>query len=77
MKTYHVSLGAVGLVKDFVSAIAPFPLDLDLVSGRFVVDAKSIMGIFSLDLTQPLELRVHGDGGPELEAALAPYLTAG
>ena len=42
--------------------ISKFDCDFDLVSGRYVIDAKSIMGIFSLDLSKPIDLNIHADG---------------
>ena len=50
MKTVQISLNSIGKVKSFVNAISLFEYDFDLISGRYVIDAKSIMGIFSLDL---------------------------
>ena len=59
MYNYRVSLNSVEKVKDFVAVTSRLPMEMELASGRYVVDAKSIMGIFSLDLTQPMELRAH------------------
>ena len=56
MKSVQISLNSIGKVKSFVNAITQFDFDFDLISGRYVIDAKSIMGIFSLDLTKPLSL---------------------
>ena len=61
MKTVQISLNSIDRVKAFVNDITKFDCDFDLVSGRYVIDAKSIMGIFSLDLSQPLTLNVHAD----------------
>ena len=69
MNTIQISLNSIDKVKSFVSAISKFDNDFDLVSGRYVIDAKSIMGIFSLDLSKPIDLSIHADG-PELEAVL-------
>lgn len=57
MTEYHISLPDVESVKCFVNAVKRFDCDIDIVSDRYVVDAKSIMGIFSLDLSKPLLLR--------------------
>ena len=58
MKTVTIRLTMMtDNVKNFVRLVNRYPYDMDLRSGRYVVDAKSIMGIFSLDLTQPMELR--------------------
>ena len=59
MKTFNIMLKTINDVKDFVNAIAKYDFDVDLISGRYVVDAKSIMGIFSLDLSKPIKVKVH------------------
>ncbi len=61
MKTIDISLNSIDKVKSFVNDITKFDCDFDLVSGRYVIDAKSIMGIFSLDLSKPITLNVHAD----------------
>ncbi len=53
-----ILLDSVEKVKKFVNLAAAFPCDMDLKSGRYTVDAKSIMGIFSLDLSKPLKLEI-------------------
>ena len=76
MKTVKISLNSIDMVKSFVNDISKFDFDFDLVSGRYVIDAKSIMGIFSLDLSKPIELNIHSEG-EALEAVmkvLQPYL---
>ena len=60
MKTAKISLNSIDKVKAFVNEISKFDCDFDLVSGRYVIDAKSIMGIFSLDLS--IDLNIHADG---------------
>lgn len=62
MKTVQISLNSIDKVKSFVNEITKFDYDFDLVSGRYVIDAKSIMGIFSLDLSKPIDLNIHADG---------------
>lgn len=62
MKTIKISLNSIDKVKAFVNEISKFNCDFDLVSGRYVIDAKSIMGIFSLDLSKPIDLNIHADG---------------
>ena len=75
MKTVRISLNSIDKVKSFVNDLAKFDVDFDLVSGRYVIDAKSIMGIFSLDLSKPIELNIHAnDGAEEVLATLQPYL---
>lgn len=75
MKTVQISLNSIEKVKSFVNDISKFDNDFDLVSGRYVIDAKSIMGIFSLDLSKSIDLNVHaGDNIDEILAILAPYI---
>ena len=61
MKSVDISLNSIEKVKTFVNDINRFDYDFDLVSGRYVIDAKSIMGIFSLDLSKPITLNSHAD----------------
>lgn len=70
MKTVQISLNSIDKVKSFVNDITKFDYDFDLVSGRYVIDAKSIMGIFSLDLSKPINLNIHAEGAA-LDAILA------
>ena len=75
MKTIKVSLNSIDKVKQFVNDINRYSYDFDLVSGRYVIDAKSIMGIFSLDLSRPITLNIHNED--EIETildVLKPYL---
>ena len=76
MKTVEISLNSIEKVKTFVNLINRFDYDSDLVSGRYVIDAKSIMGIFSLDLSKPITLNIHAEGADADAIAneLAPYL---
>lgn len=74
MKTYKIQLASVSDVKTFVEAVASFDCDIDLISGRYIVDAKSIMGIFSLELSKPITVNVHGDCDAEFEKVAAPFL---
>ena len=76
MKSYEIFLKTIIDVKNFVNAINDFDFDVDLVSGRYVVDAKSIMGIFSLDLSRPITLRVFSDDLERFEAAIKDFLLA-
>ena len=59
MKSMNILLGTINDVKEFVSIVTMYDFDVDLVSGRYAVDAKSIMGIFSLDLSRPIQLNAH------------------
>lgn len=76
MQTVQISLNSIEKVKNFVNTIARFDCDFDLVSGRYVIDAKSIMGIFSLDLSRPIDLNIHcdNDSADPILQALQPYL---
>ena len=75
MKTVRVCLDSLDKVKGFVNDISRFNTDFDLISGRYVIDAKSIMGIFSLDLSKPIELTIHeSDEIDEILKALQPYV---
>ncbi len=76
MKTVKVSLNSIDKVKTFVNDINRFNFDFDLVSGRYVIDAKSIMGIFSLDLSRPIDLNIHAEDNQleDVLKALAPYI---
>ena len=58
MKSIMIRLETIEDVKAFVSIMAQFKGYFDLASGRYVVDAKSVMGIFSMDLSKALELRI-------------------
>ena len=75
MKTVQISLNSIDKVKSFVNEITKYDNDFDLVSGRYVIDAKSIMGIFSLDLSKPIDLNIHADGiVDDILAALDAYI---
>ena len=75
MKTVKISLNSIEKVKSFVNAITKFDNDFDLVSGRYVIDAKSIMGIFSLDLSKSIDLNIHADGNlAAILEVLKPYI---
>lgn len=62
MKTVKICLNSIEKVKSFVNDISKYDCDFDLVSGRYIIDAKSLMGIFSLDLSKPIDLNIHADG---------------
>ena len=75
MKTVEISLNSIDKVKSFVNVVSQLDSDFDLVSGRYVIDAKSIMGIFSLDLSKPIELNIHAETGvDEIMDTLKPYI---
>lgn len=70
MLEFQVLLDTVDKVKRFVQTSSRFPYEVDVLSGRYVVDGKSIMGIFSFHLQEPLTVRVHGETADDLLAAL-------
>ena len=75
MKNLRISLNSNDKVKNFVNDLTKFDGDFDLVSGRYVIDAKSIMGIFSLDLSKPIDLNIHAEAGiDEILETLSPYI---
>ena len=74
MTTVTISLQAINDVKEFVNIVMRFDFDVDLVSGRYAIDAKSIMGIFSLDLSKPIELHAHTDNAKEFLKAIDKFI---
>ena len=77
MKTVKISLNSIDAVKSFVNTVTKYESDFDLVSGRYVIDAKSIMGIFSLDLSKPIELNIHSEEQiDEILESLKPFIVA-
>ena len=75
MKTVRISLNSIDKVKSFVNDLTKYDVDFDLVSGRYVIDAKSIMGIFSLDLSKPIDLNIHAEAGiEEILDTLSSYI---
>ena len=74
MKTVSISLNSIDKVKSFVNDVTRFDSDFDLVSGRYVIDAKSIMGIFSLDLSKPINLNIHADDDAAILEVLKAYI---
>lgn len=73
MHTVQVNLNSVEKVRAFVNSVNTFNSEFDLVSGRFVIDAKSIMGILSLDLSKPITLNIYSDDDAIMES-LKPFL---
>ena len=75
MTTVTISLNSIDKVKSFCEIVARFDCDLDLISGRYIIDAKSIMGIFSLDLSKNIQLNIHTDKDIDvILEKLAPYI---
>ena len=75
MKTVKISLNSIDKVKAFVNEVTKYDAEFDLVSGRYVIDAKSIMGIFSLDLSNPIALNIHSENNiDEILAKLDEFI---
>lgn len=75
MKSVMIRLSLVENVNKFVNIVARYPFEMDLRAGRHVVDAKSILGIFSLDLSKPIALEIYSDDCDDLMENIAPFLT--
>ena len=73
MKSMKISLEMTQKVKEFVALIQECECEVLLKSGKYVVDAKSILGIFSLDLSKPLTLEIYCDDCAELLEKLAKF----
>ena len=74
MKSVNIKLSLAENVKTFVNMVNRYPYDMDLRAGRHVVDAKSILGIFSIDLSRPIHMDIYSDDCDDLLEALTPYL---
>lgn len=74
MKTTTILLNTINDVKIFVNTVMKYEFDVDLISGRYAIDAKSIMGIFSLDLSKPITLEAHAEEADALFADLKDFI---
>lgn len=74
MKTFNIMLKSINDVKDFVNIVNRYDFDVDLTSGRYIVDAKSIMGIFSLDLSKPIKVEAHSDNTDSFINEVKPFI---
>lgn len=74
MHTVQIYLNSIDKVKAFVDSVNTFNTEFDLISGRFVIDAKSIMGIFSLDLSKPLILNADTDDEELIKETFADFI---
>ena len=74
MQEFTILLNAINDVKFFVNAVSKYDFDVDLVSGRYAVDAKSIMGIFSLDLSKEIKLVIHSDDAEAFIKEIKPFI---
>ncbi len=73
MRSVPIKLSFAEEVKTFVNTVNRYPYDVDLRAGRHVVDAKSILGIFSLDLSKPITMDVYDDNCDDLIADIQPF----
>ena len=74
MKTVKVNINTINDVKNFVSIVSRCDYDVDIVSGRYAIDAKSIMGKFSLDLSKELTLNIHSDDCADFLEEIKGYI---
>lgn len=74
MKAVNVYFPTMESVKDFVNSVSHYPYEIDLHSGRYVVDAKSLLGIFSLDLAKPIVCEIYNDNCEELLKEINKYI---
>ncbi|MDD3221208.1 MAG: HPr family phosphocarrier protein [Clostridia bacterium] len=74
MHTVQIHLNSIDKVKAFVNSVNRFNTEFDLVSGRYIIDAKSIMGIFSLDLSKPMNLNIYNENADDIMESLEPFL---
>ncbi len=74
MKTVNIRLSLVENVNKFVNIVGRYPFDMDLRAGRHVVDAKSILGIFSLDLSRTITLEIYSEDCDELLKEIRPFI---
>lgn len=76
MTNAFIMLDSIADVKEFVTTVSKYDFDVDLESGRYAVDAKSIMGIFSLDLSKKIKLVVHSNDCEEFMGEVAKFVVA-
>lgn len=74
MKSVTILLNTINDVKVFVNMVSKYDFDVDLISGRYAVDAKSIMGIFSPDLSKPIKVEIHSDNCEKFLEEIKPYI---
>lgn len=76
MVTVNIMLNTINDVKNFVNTVSKYEFEVDLTSGRYVIDAKSIMGIFSLDLSKPIKLEARCDNNSKFVEEIKPFIVA-
>ena len=74
MYKVNIRLKTIEDIRTFVSSVLAFDYEIDLASGRYLIDAKSIMGIFSLDLMHPIELVAHTNAPDALIEKIKPFI---
>lgn len=74
MRTCNIMLNTINDVKVFVNTVSKYDFDVDLISGRYAVDAKSIMGIFSLDLSKQIRMEVHSEDCAKFFEEIKPFI---
>ena len=74
MEVVTISLTQVNQVQQFVRVVSKVPYDVDMVSGRYTINAKSLLGIYSLDLNRPLQVVMYSDDCEELKTELAKFM---
>lgn len=74
MRQFYVTLASGGQVQQFVQALTPLSGDFELITGKHILDARSLMGVFSLDLSRPILLKVYNDCAENLRA-IQPFLS--
>ena len=74
MKSIPIKLSFAEEVKTFVNIVNRYDYDMDLRAGRHVVDAKSILGIFSLDWSKPVTMEIYADACDDLMSEIAPFV---
>lgn len=74
MKSVTIKLNTIADVKLFVNTVGKYDFDVDLISGRYAIDAKSIMGIFSLDISKPIRLDAHTDNADAFLAEIKAFI---
>ena len=74
MEAVTISLTQVNQVQKFVNVVSKVPYDVDMVSGRYTINAKSLLGIYSLDLNRPLQVVMYSDDCEELKKALEAFM---
>ncbi len=71
---FYIKLSTIEDIRKFVEIVTRQEYEIDLSSGRYIVDAKSIMGIFSLDLMEKIKVVAHTDNIEALKKELAAYI---